>query len=152
MVLSDRHILVGYCGVYCGACAWYKGKWREYAEGLLRLMDAYPVMRWEDEIPFDYEEFEKGLNWLINDRRVCQGCRSGDNLLTCEIQDCVKNKGVDFCYQCEDFPCDKLFEIQRDHPDNIENIMRIQMIGIEEWIQEEENKVKDGYIHHLKET
>lgn len=107
-------------------------------------------MAWEGVIPFDYSELKKGLKWLINDRMVCQGCRSKGALMTCEIKNCAKNKGVAFCYQCEEFPCNKLFEIQRDHPDNIENIKRIQKIGVEKWIEEKEKKVKSGYIHHLK--
>ncbi|HID90936.1 TPA: hypothetical protein EYP44_03145 [Candidatus Bathyarchaeota archaeon] len=57
------------CGVYCGA--WYSGRWRKAAKELMSLMRAYPPRPWEGKLPFRYEEFEKGLNWLCGKRWAC---------------------------------------------------------------------------------
>ncbi len=36
----------------------------------------------------------------------CKGCRQGECLHKgCRVTSCVKTKGVDFCFQCAEFPC-----------------------------------------------
>ncbi|MFO7596683.1 MAG: DUF3795 domain-containing protein [Desulfocurvibacter africanus] len=36
----------------------------------------------------------------------CKGCRAGECLHKgCRVHSCVKAKGVDFCFQCAEFPC-----------------------------------------------
>lgn len=38
----------------------------------------------------------------------CTGCRDGKCLLaTCGVQDCAPERGVDWCFECADFPCDR---------------------------------------------
>jgi len=143
--------LVGYCGVYCGACAWCNGRWRKAAKELIILMRAYPPMPWEGKLPFDYKEFDKGLQWLYEKRYICSGCRAGGGLPTCEIRECVRSKQIDFCCQCNDFPCEKLLKIQKEHPDNLDSIKRMKEIGVEGWIKEQKKKVQAGYDIHVKE-
>lgn len=53
------------------------------------------------------------------------GCREG-----CAIQACVKERGVDFCAQCDAFPCDKLDQHCAD------SNRRIQEIGLEAYFEE----------------
>ena len=38
----------------------------------------------------------------------CVGCKSGGEKSICEIRDCAKEKGLDFCYNCGDYLCDLL--------------------------------------------
>lgn len=151
MAKSSDLNLVGYCGVFCGACAWCNRKWRKPARELIVLLEAYPPMPWEGELDFDYEDFEKGLKWLHKKRYVCLGCRSDERPTCCEIRDCARSKQIDFCYQREDFPCEKLVKIQKDHPHNVDNIRRIRETRVEEWIQEQERRAEAGHIHHVKE-
>lgn len=47
-------------------------------------------------------------------------------------------KGHNFCYECEDFPCEKLqpivnFEIFLPHNSKIYNLLMIKKLGIVEW-------------------
>jgi hypothetical protein len=152
MSISDELKLVSYCGVYCGACAPCSGRWRKAAKELLNLMKAYPPMPWEGKVPFKYEEFKKGLNWLYKKRWVCPGCRAGGGRPYCEIRRCVQGKKINFCYECNDFPCQKLFDIQVEHPDNIENIKKMMKIGVKNWLLEQKRKTEEGYDIHMKES
>ena len=38
----------------------------------------------------------------------CSGCREKGCLFKdCKVTACVREKGVDYCYQCDEFPCDR---------------------------------------------
>jgi len=39
----------------------------------------------------------------------CKGCRNEQCRMfkTCGVRGCHQEKEMDFCYQCEEFPCDK---------------------------------------------
>ena len=72
----------------------------------------------------------------------CKGCREQKglvhNLPLCKTYDCVTSKGYDFCYECEDFPCEMLqpivnFEIFAPHNSKVYNSIMIQKLGLEEW-------------------
>jgi hypothetical protein len=39
---------------------------------------------------------------------TCKGCWSREK---CEIRDCAKNKGLELCTFCEEFPCLKLYGV-----------------------------------------
>jgi len=53
-----------------------------------------------------YADFEKLLDRL--GRGGCRGCREGECLFAdCRVKDCVKERGVDFCFTCDRFDvCD----------------------------------------------
>lgn len=73
----------------------------------------------------------------------CRGCRtSGCTFLTepCATLDCISQKGHEFCYECNDFPCDKFLPCrdssEKPHNMKLYNLCRIQRIGLEKWAQE----------------
>lgn len=77
----------------------------------------------------------------------CKGCREQKGQILkfpiCKTYKCVTNKGYEFCYECEDFPCEMLqpivnFEIFAPHNSKVYNSIMIQKRGLEEW-----NKVCD---------
>ena len=72
----------------------------------------------------------------------CKGCRKQKGqiykLPLCKTYECVTNKGHDFCYECEDFPCEMLqpivnFEIFAPHNSKVYNSIMIHKLGLEEW-------------------
>lgn len=72
----------------------------------------------------------------------CKGCREQKGqMLTfpvCKTYECVTSKEHDFCYECGDFPCEKLqpivnFEIFTPHNSKVYNSVMIQKLGVEEW-------------------
>jgi hypothetical protein len=72
----------------------------------------------------------------------CNGCRSNSRHHTCKechIRDCAALKGLDFCGECSDYPCEKLSEFQTGRPHCAElfaNQDRILEAGFETWFQE----------------
>lgn len=60
--------------------------------------------------------------WANN--RNCWGKR-------CFFRKCAADKGIDFCYQCHDYPCSELGNFYRTHPEAQENLIQISKMGVE---------------------
>ena len=43
----------------------------------------------------------------------CLGCRSAHNKGDCFTFDCVDQKGITYCGQCGDFPCDEIIHREK---------------------------------------
>ncbi len=55
--------------------------------------------------------------------------------------ECVKKKGVDFCFNCDEFPCANLAPTadgaaRYPHYMKMYNLCRIKQVGLEKWIGE----------------
>jgi hypothetical protein len=114
-----------YCGIYCGACA---------------VINAIKSDKLDD--------FAKKHNYKP-DELECYGCKITQTAATkdrCGFLDCAINKGIEFCFECDEYPCDKLKAFKEDkHPHHsaiFKNSERIKEIGIEPWFSEQENRWK----------
>ena len=88
-----------------------------------------------------------GLNCArckLRAERECDGCRGP--LEThwspgCEFLPCAREKGYDYCFQCEDFPCGKLEAFENDGHDHhrlaVGHLRRMREIGLQAWIDEQ---------------
>ena len=86
----------------------------------------------------------------------CRGCRTegGCTFLEtpCPTRACVTERELQFCSQCDDFPCARLMP-SRDgadrYPHNIKlyNLCRIQAVGLQRWAEEEAAQVRERYYH-----
>lgn len=53
-----------------------------------------------------YPGFESVLSLLA--RGSCEGCRKqACSNAACRVRECSRQKGADFCFQCQEFPCEK---------------------------------------------
>ncbi len=128
--MVDRS-LVGRCGLYCGACGIYR---------------AYK----------DNEEYQKRLAERFKcppEKVKCEGCMAltpnswGYN---CKIVQCLRSKGLEFCYQCSEYEnksCEKFEKLagpylEEDGVDLRANLGRIRKGETEEWLRESEEKYK----------
>ncbi len=77
----------------------------------------------------------------------CIGCRNLEGRIfkfpLCKTYECVTDRGYDFCYKCDDFPCERLlpiinFEIFEPHNSKIYNLLMIKKLGLDGW-----NKICD---------
>ena len=115
------------CGLACWTCAYYKDNITdELAQQTAQMieMDA-------GEIP-------------------CGGCRSErscswENPLTgangCKTKNCVAEKGLHNCSECNEFPCENLMPVvdgsdRAPHNTKMYNLSRIRLIGLEAWSKE----------------
>ncbi|MDA8335287.1 MAG: DUF3795 domain-containing protein [Peptococcaceae bacterium] len=57
-----------------------------------------------------YSHFEEILHSFAH--ASCSGCR-GDNVqclvVGCSAESCYREKGVAYCFQCDEYPCDRQF-------------------------------------------
>lgn len=77
------------------------------------------------------------------DELKCNGCRSDKQCFyctsMCQMKTCAAEKGVDFCGDCEEFPCEVLKTFQKERPHRIElwdSLEQIRERGWEAWFRD----------------
>ncbi len=109
------------CGLFCPACSAFIGSTEEPAR-LQTIANNF-------QVPVEKVE--------------CKGCRSDKRGLYCEnyckMTRCAAEKGIDFCYQCQEYPCSDIKTFQALMPHRIElwqSQDRIKEVGWERWYAE----------------
>lgn len=112
------------CGLACWTCAYHK----ENITNELADMAARQIGIDSKDVP-------------------CEGCRSEQgcsfgNALTdnkgCPTKNCVEEKGIHNCSECDEFPCENLMPVMENasttpHNTKLYNLNRIKLVGIEAW-------------------
>lgn len=92
------------------------------------------------------------------EQAVCKGCRNENGTIRvvgmnepCNVYKCILQKDFDFCYECEDFPCDFLHPYadladKVPHNTKVFNLCLIKKLGLEKWAQEKAGQVKKKYF------
>ena len=81
------------------------------------------------------------MGWSVEDA-YCDGCRAERRTPychACTFRTCAAERGLDFCGECSDFPCEQLGEFQRERPHRAElygDLDRITEAGVEAWMTE----------------
>jgi hypothetical protein len=140
--------LVGYCGLYCGACGIYQGKIRQAVENLRKIIGYYgfdkisaDLAKWEPAFQH-YREFEGVLDGLVKIFGECPACVAGGGDPSCAIRECCKPRGYTTCAECAEMgTCEKL---QR-YPFDKGELQKIKSMGINKWVEEMQKKVARGY-------
>ncbi len=128
LAVNDREIdtsLAAVCGAYCGACPVYRA-WAE--QDMPRL-----------------EALAHALG-TTTDRLMCTGCRTpaafcfgGD----CEIKTCAEARGVAFCPDCVDYPCDRIRRFDASAPYRAtmrRDAGHLHVGGVSAWLREQDTK------------
>ena len=88
----------------------------------------------------------------------CQGCRNEKGTIPsfnmtepCSVYKCTEEKGIDFCYDCSDFPCDHLHPYADKasllpHNTKVFNLCLIKKMGLEAWAETKAKSVKSTYF------
>lgn len=121
--------LIGYCGLYCGACEHYVAS-LESGKHLLNQIVSAGI------IPEDY---------------ICAGCRANkkdiySHCKDCKIRSCNEGKNISHCALCTQFPCDTLVDFQNNeyihHRDIMNNLKELHSQGLESWSVSQESRWK----------
>jgi hypothetical protein len=135
----DYKNLTAPCGRDCFNCYFYLGK----SDEKIRTM------------------FARKFN-IDPEKVTCEGCKNldGDCQVLknygftgkCKIYDCFKNKSIDFCYECSDFPCKLLHPLADGadkFPHNLKvfNLCMIQKMGLEKWAEKQAKDSFDRYYN-----
>jgi hypothetical protein len=131
------------CGLNCSKCLMYThGEIRSVSTRLRELLGSFdryaerfstfqPVFR-------NYQPFKELLTHFT--RGDCTGCRtSACRYPDCKVLPCTREKGIDFCFQCPDFPCTgTTFDPDLKHRWQEMNF-RMKEIGIAAYYEETRN-------------
>jgi hypothetical protein len=118
----ENHNLLSDCGLYCGSCGVYIATQENDEEKLRSLAHI--------------------LNQSIEDT-LCDGCGSERRSLHCQkictFITCKKDKGVEICSDCQEFPCQALQTFIAAMPHRVEiidSLKRLKEIGSDKWLLE----------------
>jgi len=113
-----------YCGIYCGACLPLQ---------IAKRRDA--AARAQGRPLGELGEKE------------CRGCKTDfvakEWCLDCHFKKCCKDRGIEFCHECPDYPCDRYLESYNNHSSLAYhrlapvNLGRIQEAGLAAWLEAE---------------
>ena len=127
--MPDLGLLLGVCGLYCGACYHYRAS---FSEGKHLLEKAVRQGR-------ELEGF------------TCRGCRS-DTLYMhpgcarCKIRACAEANNLVHCGLCAEFPCDQIRDFQSDgrvhHRDVLAHLEELKIKGPGQWLAEQARRWK----------
>lgn len=135
------------CGINCGKCFAYEageihaaaaklkenlGNFEPYAERFADKLD--PVFE-------KYPDFKELLNYFS--KASCKGCRKEKCKLykSCLVRTCaLDEKHIDFCYECEEFPCEHSGLDDNLHSRSVAINERIKEIGLSDYYEEIKNK------------
>ena len=118
---QEKKRLSAVCGLFCPSCTVYIGT-KEDPKRLKAIAERYqlPIKEWE-----------------------CEGCRSEKRSYycknICKMAPCAEKKGVEFCGECDEYPCMEIRKFQEERPHRIElweAQERIAKIGLSEWFEE----------------
>ena len=113
------------CGLPCFNCPLYKANFDEELK----------------------KKVAKNLD-VSEDKAVCKGCRNEHGTIAyldmtepCNVYRCTEKKELNFCHECEDFPCDHLHpyaDMAATKPHNLKlfNLGLIKKMGLEKWAEE----------------
>ncbi len=102
------------CGLSCKKCfAHVDGDIRKHSKKLKELLGNFQnyAQRFEillkEPVFRKYSDFMEVLDYFASEN--CRGCRNEQCKLykDCGVRPCHQEKQVDFCYRCDDFPCDR---------------------------------------------
>lgn len=122
--MTEPRLLLGACGLYCGACYHHRAS---FPAGRHLLEEAARQGR-------ELEGF------------TCGGCRSDllyihRGCARCDIRACADDKGIPHCGLCPEFPCSRIRAFQSDgwihHRDVLIQLEDLKVKGADEWLAEQ---------------
>ena len=142
--MDDKY--VAYCGLYCGHC-YSRTHIAPTAKKLKEQMQAQGFESFGPYMP-DYTEFWRFINTLI-DAEGCLGCRQEGGSPACAIRICAREKQVEACPLCNEYPCDKFhwLETSSAYPmlESDNQLMRAQ--GLEAWKTMQKARRDNGFTY-----
>jgi hypothetical protein len=159
MNLKEAWKLVAHCGLYCGECISYKGRIATMlARELKELIEAADHPDWVPRFggtDFDYNEFLKWLEYYSKEGSGCYNskpCRApgGCGVPGCKIKGCTKEKVVEICFECDEFPCTTLSKFLENHPEQLKEYEKYKTLGRDAWLKEYAERAERGYCSATK--
>jgi hypothetical protein len=147
MAYKDILDALGPCGLSCEKCFAHKdGEIRKYSLKLREKLGNFDLYakRFEtligNPIFNKYPDFKIMLEYFASEN--CKGCRKENCKIfkNCGVRSCHQQKKIDFCFECEEFPCDKTNFDEDLKRRWIQLNERIRKVGIEKYYADTKEK------------
>ena len=137
--------LLAPCGLDCSRCIFYgEGAIKRSSVELAGALDGFEkyapaVARTMAPAMADYDKFAAILELFAG--AECSGCReTAPPLPFCSARTCFKEKDVDFCFQCDEYPC-----ARNSFPESLDRRWRLyndrmKEVGVEAFYEEVSQK------------
>ncbi len=138
----DYYQMTAPCGLDCFNCHFYLARKDKEAMSTVKKLS---------------EEFNLPVEIML-----CNGCRNHNGKIPlqkhifgdahrCAAYECSQGKGLEYCGDCEDFPCNNLHpyaDMASDLPHNIKvfNLCLIKKMGLETWARTKASDVRKIYF------
>lgn len=86
----------------------------------------------------------------LKPKKACQGCLNGDvdkpeHCRICKIKTCAHSKELMYCYECEDFPCILIKNLEKSYVKRygvslVENSLVVKCEGLESFMKKEKGR------------
>lgn len=124
--MNEKHALAAPCGLFCGACGIYVAH-RENDGRLKEKLAGFYGLKVQD----------------IH----CEGCLAeSDDVFfycrVCPIKNCVKERKLEGCFQCAEFPCRNIedFPVPVAKEVILRSVPAWRELGTQKWMEEEERR------------
>lgn len=130
------------CGLHCGKCfAFTDGEIHQAAVQLRKYLGNFAPYAERFTVQLDpvfskYAEFKEMLDYFAD--AECGGCRKEKCKFykNCKVRQCSMDKGVEFCHQCPEFPCDHTGLDENLYKRHVAINQKIAEIGPEAYYEE----------------
>ena len=146
--MSEKSGMIAYCGLYCKECPSYTGSIADLARDLRKelrtfrydkiaeSLSSYSFFKYFKHYPECYEV----LGGLVK-MRCKRGCKAGGGPPFCKIRKCCVKKGIEGCWECDDFKtCTKLDFLRPSHGDaHLKNLRILSRRGVDHFLDGKKN-------------
>ena len=121
--MTAKQGLIAACGLDCEACEIRRAPFDAYAARV--LVSWFREMGWLQEDEGLVDALERGM--------TCQGCHADRSrhwsadcwILAC----CVDDRGLAFCHECDEFPCQRLAEWATQNESYSQALSRLNLLA-----------------------
>jgi len=140
--MNKRYIC--YCGLYCENCA-VKVKVEPASKILYEEMKKAGFEEIVNFIP-DGDKFWSFLQGMAL-HGVCISCKEGGGNPGCAVRTCAKEKSVEICALCENYPCEKFEGFFEGYPVLKRDNSVLREKGMDEWSKLQEERLAKGFTY-----
>ena len=138
-----------YCGLYCENCA-VMAKVAPAAKTLYEEMRKAGFEEIIHLIPGgdDFWPFLKGMA----EDGVCVSCKDGSGNPGCAVRICAREKGVEACALCEEYPCERFEAFFEGYPILKQDNALLREQGMDAWARLQDERRKNGFTYADEKT
>jgi hypothetical protein len=141
MTMDSKYIC--YCGFYCGCCV-VKARISPAAQNLLTEMKSGGFEDFIKYIPGGNEFWPFLKN--MSENGLCISCKENGGDPSCAIRNCAKERNIEVCALCADYPC-KYFEPFQQHKILFADNELLREKGMEEWSKMQDERIAKKFCY-----